>query len=155
MTQTSVTKQAKFIFSVSKKMRDHIHRINMQAHASQGRHMSDEISMAQLHTLMIVKGCGECTISQLAKRLDVSAPSASTMVDRLVEKALLLRQRSDEDRRVVVVRVTEPAALHIERVERAVFASFNSIVEKIGPEVTEKWCEVLRSVEKVLVEERA
>ncbi len=153
MTQLSVIEQASFIFSVGKKMRDHIHRIHMQAHAKQGKFLHDGLSLAQMHTLMIVNGCGGCTISELAGSLDVSAPSASTMVERLVEKGLLLRQRSEEDRRVVLVRVTEPASLHIERIEKAILKSFVSIVEKIGPEDAEKWCEVLSSVEKVLAEE--
>lgn len=153
MTEEKIVENARFIFTVGKKMRDHIHRVNMQAHVRHGKMMDDDISVAQLHTLMIVNGCGECTISELAKQLDVSAPSASTMVERLVEKTLVERQRSQEDRRVVVVRVTETAGQHIKKIEQAVLDSFVSIVEKIGHKDAEKWCEVLRSVEKVLTEE--
>ena len=153
MTQAEIEEQARYIFTVSKRMRDHIHRIQMQAHARQGQTMGDDISVAQMHTLMIVKRFGNITISRLAAMLDVSVPSASTMVDRLVEKKLLERMRKEDDRRVVVVELTRPATLFIEQIEDMVLTGFMTIVYKVGPEIAAKWCEVLDSVDKVLHEE--
>ena len=74
------------------------------------------------------------------------------MVDRLEDKGLLHRERSMEDRRKVVVRLSEEAAAQAERMEGAVLAAFLDLVEKVGPETAEKWCEVLERVEQVLSE---
>jgi len=108
--------------------------------------------MAQVQTVMTVRASDEMTISHLAAKLHVSPPSASNMVDRLVDKGVLLRERSKQDRRKVVVRLSEEAAVHAEGMERAVLAAFLDLVEKVGPETAEKWCEVLERVEQVLVE---
>jgi DNA-binding MarR family transcriptional regulator len=56
---------------------------------------------------------GECTMSELATKIRLTVSSATLIVDRLVEKELVSRHRSLEDRRVVRVALTdEGAALH-------------------------------------------
>jgi len=106
--------------------------------------------MAQVQMLMTVQGCGGSTISNLAEQLNVSPPSASCMVDRLEDKGFLYRERSTEDRRKVVVRLSKQAAAQAEKMEEAVLAAFLDLVEKVGPETAQKWCEVLKRVEQVL-----
>ncbi len=44
----------------------------------------------------------------------------------------------------------QEAAAQAERMEEAVLAAFLDLVEKVGPETAEKWCEVLERVEQVL-----
>lgn len=109
--------------------------------------------MAQVQMLMTLHGCGKSTISNLAERLNVSPPSASCMVDRLEDKGLLYRERSTEDRRKVVVRLSKMAAVQAKQMEEAVLAAFLDLVEKVGPETAQKWCEVLERVEQVLSEQ--
>jgi DNA-binding MarR family transcriptional regulator len=75
------------------------------------------------------------------------------MVDRLEDKGFLYRERCTQDRRMVVVRLSEQAAVQAERMEGAVLAGFLGLVEKVGPETAQKWCEVLESVEQVLTRE--
>ena len=109
--------------------------------------------MAQVQMLMTLRSCGASTISHLAEQLNVSPPSASSMVDRLEDKGFLYRERSTEDRRKVVVRLSEQAAVQADRMEGAVLAAFLDLVEQVGPETAQKWCEVLESVEQVLAQE--
>ncbi|HEY8675726.1 MAG TPA: MarR family transcriptional regulator [Candidatus Dormibacteraeota bacterium] len=63
-------------------------------------------SPAQLHVLGVLREVGPITVSQLASRLGISAPSTSAMVDRMVDAGLVERARSEEDRRVVSVWLT-------------------------------------------------
>ena len=78
------------------------------------------------------------------------APSASAMVDRLVEKKVLTRRRSPEDRRKVVVEATSDAVDMLSLVEDKILATFVELVEIIGPEATRKWCEALERVEEAI-----
>ncbi len=107
--------------------------------------------MAQVQMVMAIQSEDGLTITRLAKKLKVAPPSASCMVDRLVEKGVLLRERSEQDRRKVVVRLSEQAAVHAQRMEESVLTAFLDLVEKVGPETAEKWCEVLERVEQVLM----
>lgn len=66
-----------------------------------------DVSLPQLHILMSLREGGPMTVSQLAHLLGVSAPSASSLVDRMEEHALVVRERDLTDRRVVHVRISE------------------------------------------------
>jgi DNA-binding MarR family transcriptional regulator len=55
------------------------------------------------------------TLSLLA-RLVSRAPDITRMLDRLVERELIVRSRSDEDRRAVLVRVTEAGLALLEQI---------------------------------------
>lgn len=60
-------------------------------------------SPAQLHVLGLLSEIGPTTVSSVATHLGVTPPSASAIVDRMVEAGLVIRERSDADRRVVTV----------------------------------------------------
>jgi len=153
MSNTKVVEQARFIASAGRKLKDHIFSIQSGLRDGRASCQGEELSMAQVQVLMTLQSCGESTISNLAKHLKVSPPSASCMVDRLEDKGFLHRERSTEDRRKVVVRLSKQAAAQAERMEGAVLAAFTDLVEKVGPETARKWCEVLERVEQVLAKQ--
>jgi DNA-binding MarR family transcriptional regulator len=66
-----------------------------------------ELSLPQLFLLVTLHERGTLTVSALAELLGVTAPSASTLIDRMEERGLVARERDAEDRRVVHVTVTE------------------------------------------------
>ena len=112
-----------------------------------------DLSPAQIHMLMKIKEQQECRISKLAALLEVSSPSVSAMVDRLVEKKMLQRERSAADRRVVVVRLSTGATAQIDELEKVMLENFITMIDKIGPDLTDKWCTVIRQINKVFQEE--
>jgi DNA-binding MarR family transcriptional regulator len=57
------------------------------------------LSMAQFGILMHLFSCSNCGISDLGERMDISAPAASQMVDRLVQQGLVERTEDPADRR--------------------------------------------------------
>ena len=153
MSENKTIDQARFIARAGRKLKDHIFSIQSGLHCGRSSCRGEELSMAQVQVLMTLQGSGESTISDLARQLQVSPPSTSSMVDRLVDKGFLHRERSSEDRRKVVVRLSEQAAAQAGRMEEAVLAAFLDLVEKVGPETAQKWCEVLERVEQVLAKQ--
>ena len=65
------------------------------------------ISMTQLHVVSILERHGEVPMNRLAELLDVSVSNATGLIDRMEERGLVERGRVPDDRRVVLVRVTE------------------------------------------------
>ncbi len=65
------------------------------------------LSIVHLNLLMLLRFNGPLTMSHLAEMLDVSVASATGIVDRMEKKGVIERRRSDEDRRVVVVSVSD------------------------------------------------
>lgn len=151
MNKEEVFEQARIIFSTGKIVRDRILRIHMSCPVTQGPNSECcDLSLQQMHMVMITRDQGSVTITELADILGVSPPSVSAMVDRLVEKGILMREHSRQDRRKVIVRVSPGTIDNFDTVEEQILQSFVDLMEKIGPETTRKWCEVMERVREVM-----
>lgn len=150
-----VMEHAHYIFTTGKLIHDRILHIHT-SHLAQGADGdgSGELSLSQMQLVRMIRNREETTITELAELLQVSPPSASVMVDRLVEKGIVTRQQSRADRRKVLVRISPEAIKRIEKIENAILFSFVELVEKIGPQTSRKWCEVLARIKEVLREEQ-
>jgi len=91
-----------------------------------------DISMGQLHALATVHERGATTVGALAEALSISAPSASAIVDRLVERDMLLRERSEDDRRTVRLSLTEGGRRFTEQLHGLGSESFRRILDQLG-----------------------
>jgi DNA-binding MarR family transcriptional regulator len=65
------------------------------------------VSMTQQHILWMLDRHGELPMSRLAEMLDVSLSNATGLIDRLEERGVVERVRVAEDRRIVLVRISE------------------------------------------------
>lgn len=155
MRNNATTEMARYIFTTGKLIHDRILKIQGQYLASFEKSPFHELSMSQLHVIRIVREFGELSMSGLAEQMAVSPPSASAMVDRLVEKGVLCREHSTQDRRKVVVRISPEAVKKAEMIEQSIMQLFVDLVDKIGAETAQKWCDVLSRVKSVLSEETA
>jgi DNA-binding MarR family transcriptional regulator len=72
------------------------------------------ISMAQFHIAVTLQRAGTMPMSRLAELLGISQSNASGLIDRLEERGYVERTRVPEDRRIVLVRVTDNGARVIE-----------------------------------------
>jgi len=100
-----------------------------------------------------VKIKGRVSISELAELLNVSAPSASAMVERLVEKGVLLREPDPADRRRVIVTVTPDLAAVSEKIEKEIFGAFVDLVDRVGPELADDWCRIVGRIATIIENE--
>lgn len=65
------------------------------------------LSFANSHIIAMLDRHGDMPMSRLAELLDVSLSNASGIVDRLEERGLVERVRVPDDRRLVLVRLTD------------------------------------------------
>lgn len=66
-----------------------------------------DITNNDMHIIEAIGLSGENTMSSVAKKLKITAGSLTTAVNALVRKAYVKRERSEEDRRVVYIALTE------------------------------------------------
>ena len=66
-----------------------------------------DITNNDMHIIEAVGLSGESTMSVVAKKLGITAGSLTTSVNSLVNKKYVIRQRNEEDRRVVFLKLTE------------------------------------------------
>jgi DNA-binding MarR family transcriptional regulator len=108
-----------------------------------------ELTVPQFHTLLHLSHCeGECKMSDLARATHQSAASLTGVVDRLLEKRLVDRGRPDDDRRQVVVSMTERGRGLLQAIKRARRDEMGSALAHIQPEEID---ELLRLLDAVVV----
>ncbi len=69
--------------------------------------VEDEVSLAQLRVLVLVASRGPLNLGSLARAMGVHPSNASRACDRLVASGLLTRSESAEDRRHLVLELTD------------------------------------------------
>jgi DNA-binding MarR family transcriptional regulator len=81
-----------------------------------------ELTLQQYNVLRILRGAGERGLPTLdiAERMIERTPGITRLVDRLEKKGLVERQRSTEDRRQVVVRLTRAGRDALTPIDRAI-----------------------------------
>jgi DNA-binding MarR family transcriptional regulator len=69
-----------------------------------------ELTFAQARALIILAVRKELTVSQVAKLLGVGNPTASILIQQLVERGLVTRTEDPNDRRQTVIRLSDRGA---------------------------------------------
>jgi DNA-binding MarR family transcriptional regulator len=78
----------------------------MRRRAICGQPLYRGVSMPQMYILITLLERGPTTVSELASLLSISAPSASSIVDRMEEHGMVTRERDEIDRRIVHVSIS-------------------------------------------------
>jgi DNA-binding MarR family transcriptional regulator len=89
---------------------------------------------------------GDQTMSDLARAIRLSDSSATILVDQLVKKDLALRNRSDEDRRVVRVGITAAGREVMEAQTRAFISFALGVLATLGDEERETYLSLHRKI---------
>ncbi len=154
-SQTRILEQARFVHETVNLLKRRVAARTVLTQPGCDGGPGLELTWPQMNMLIAVRERGQVTIKELAEALEVSASSASTMVDRLVEMGPLTREQSRVDRRTVVVQLSPEAETAIDRCEAGILDCIVELLEKVGPEYAEKWCDVYAKIREVLTEEPA
>ena len=82
-----------------------------------------DLSMAQLKTLMTLYNRGPMSIGQIAECLDIGQPTASHLVDRLVQTGLVQRTEDPLDRRRTLAQLSPGGQELAERINQVRFGT--------------------------------
>lgn len=154
MKQSDARQLARYIMTTGKLIRERIVTLhNPDFGTGKSKRVLKDLSLSQLQTIMTIYNCDQISMTALSKQMGVSPPSSSAMVDRLVEKGILIRKHSQKDRRKVMVQIAPPFKTHIQLIEETILLRFVDLVEKLGHETAVMWCDVLEKVKAVLEKE--
>lgn len=107
----------------ARKLVDHLQTVMEEAESIDKKTATakEKLSWQEIRVLRAVSREDCCPMSSLAEKICLSLSSVTGLIDRLVSKKLVKRDRSSEDRRVVQVELTEQGkALNEEAMEAPV-----------------------------------
>jgi len=143
----------------SHRLEESLHRIDelmiqlaRHLHVQIARQVPNELTPGQFALCKLVKKHGRMTVSELAESLGVSLSAITVTADRLCRSGLMRRQRSEQDRRVVRLLLTEDG----DRVVSSVLEVSNRVLKGYFARLPEGDLEKLVSIcEKLLAIVRA
>ncbi|MCE5198920.1 MAG: MarR family transcriptional regulator [Armatimonadota bacterium] len=92
---------------------------------------SDEITPALMECLQYVYLHGASPIREIALGLEISVSAGSQLVDRLVKKDLVTRRENQEDRRLIVVELTDAGRELVKQMRKRRSSWFESVVNAL------------------------
>lgn len=112
--------------------------------------MDLNITMPQMKVLMLLRESGTLRVGVLARHLNVSTPTITGIVDRLVREDLVKREDDPSDRRVVLNSLTEKGQGVIERLAHRSDAELQRMVGSLSAEEQTEIAQSLKRLNEAL-----
>ena len=105
------------------------------------------ISEQQWRILRVLWEEDHCTTAQLSRKSLLPAPSMVGIIDRMIAKNLIIRERSEDDRRKVYVRLTP----HGNRLQAQITPQIDKVHEHIVSQCeSEAWQTMISTLQQVI-----
>ncbi|NLO09857.1 MAG: MarR family transcriptional regulator [Clostridiales bacterium] len=110
--------------------------INIEEYSIKSGAFSD-LSITEIHTIEAVGLYGSRTMSEIASKLDITMGTLTTAIDKLIKKGYVERSRSEVDRRIVNVSLTNRGKLAYRIHEKFHMDMVKEIMNDFNPEEEE------------------
>ena len=110
------------------------------------------LTRSQFCFLKLIAGNSDLQVCELARCLGVSPAASSKNLDYLEGLGLVVRETSREDRRATLLSASPEGCQLVEDFERLKASRLAPVIEELGEERTEEFCELLREVSLGLLE---
>lgn len=93
-----------------------------------------KFSKSEIFAILFLDKRIEVTMTELVDYINVPMSTATGIVDRLVNKGYIARQRSETDRRIVVLTLTEEGSRLIKELKDLIYRYLDMILEDVTEE---------------------
>jgi len=108
------------------------------------------ITSAQMIMLVSIHDHGQCKLKTLAKGRGISPPTATGLIDRLVRAGYVKRSSNPEDRRVVMVSLTEKGEKIVKGFLTTVRNRWKKILTQLTTKEQHQYLNILRKIVNIL-----
>lgn len=108
------------------------------------------VTQTQFLVLMAIHAYGCCTMGALARSMHVRMPTATGVVDRLVQVGFVRRSPRAEDRRQVFVELTEKGKAFIRQFHEVVRRRWEDVLRSLDPGELEAFYRILTKLRERL-----
>lgn len=109
-----------------------------------------DLTTGQLRVLRILGHYENCTMKDLAKMANVSMPTATGLVDRMVEDGLAVRADDPNDRRVVRVKLTRKAKNIRRKWQQRRREKIDRLLTRLGAKDRSRFVEAVETIHEIL-----
>jgi DNA-binding MarR family transcriptional regulator len=110
------------------------------------------VTQSQILVMRVLNLRGDMKVSDISKELDLSNSTVSGIIDRLVEKKIVQRKRSDEDRRIVMISLADEYRQPVKKGLNAFAQKMRKALSTMTEEDVDSIIRGLEKLEKILEE---
>ncbi|PIJ62577.1 MarR family winged helix-turn-helix transcriptional regulator [Mesotoga sp. H07.pep.5.3] len=110
------------------------------------------LTQSQILVMRVLNLRGDMKVSDISKELDLSNSTVSGIIDRLVEKKIVQRKRSDEDRRIVMISLADEYRQPVKKGLNAFAQKMRKALSTMTEEDVDSIIRGLEKLEKILEE---
>ena len=114
---------------------------------------SEDITSQQMITIFSLSQFGKSTICALAKRMGVSPPTTTGVVDRLQRSGYVERLGDEKDRRIVFVQLTKRGYSIVEKLKKTIQKRWMKILVHLTEEERAAYVKILVKISSALSKE--
>jgi DNA-binding MarR family transcriptional regulator len=118
------------IHELVQKYIDYSFSVTKRAESLIRNEIGDEMTTEQHYTLRYIYNAGTCTSSELADVFNVKKSAITGSINRLVEKGLIIRERDEEDRRIIYLSLSEKGRALYETTQQKIHSLVEQIITK-------------------------
>ncbi|MFC1709557.1 MarR family winged helix-turn-helix transcriptional regulator [Candidatus Omnitrophota bacterium] len=116
---------------------------------------SEDVTPQQMITILTISELKSCKVSVISKRMGVSPPVVTGLVDRLVANGYVARMRDSKDRRIVFVRLTKKGNTYVGKFKRAIQKKWKQILVHLTDEERTAYIKIMKKLMQVFEQEKA
>lgn len=105
-----------------------------------------EMSKQELFSLMVVDKYGEVTMSQIADSINIPMSTATGIIERLVKKGYIIRDKNESDRRIVSLKLTDKGKIFIEQIKVRISAYVKKIYDSLDEDDREHLFKIFNKI---------
>jgi DNA-binding MarR family transcriptional regulator len=111
-----------------------------------------EVSLTPLHfeIMVLLREEGALPVAEVGKRLVLAKAHMTQLVDKLVEKEIVVREADPDDRRVTRISITEKGRETINRINGRVSAALKKALSSLSENDLKKLTETLSIIRDIL-----
>lgn len=104
------------------------------------------LSLSHFEVIIFLAHAGEATMKEVAEMLHITPPSASVLIDTLVEKKLVKRAPSEKDRRTIHIKLSTEAQKLMISIHKKKVSIFKKMLSKLNSEDQENLTRILNKL---------
>lgn len=140
-----------FMTDLRRSFFDMYHAISWMEFQTNVNHSGD-MSYRDIMYINLIMFMDNCTVSKLAKMLNISKPAVTVRVNQLIEKGIVIKKKSKTDERVNILMISPEIYTMYGDEDRRINHSLAKLCEDYSPEDIAKFSEMLSSLSKNLVD---
>lgn len=114
-----------------------------------GMFIPQHVSASQITVLMALFKFKMCTVGFLARELNVSDPTITGIIDRLVRLKYVIRRRSINDRRVVMMSLTGKGEKVIKDINKVVEERWSKILAHLSDKERKDYLRLMKKITQI------